>query len=128
MATTIYPSTISPVKSIQRGSTASAGSITISSIDTTKSFVRSYSTGSAGSVGVSGSESGTLNPTGAYNFGGTGGGNASSGGGSFPQYAGTRSLSAGGTSIAVIEYGAYIVNSTTVTVTGSCRWEVVEYN
>jgi hypothetical protein len=128
MASTIFPQTLSPIKSIQRGSTASAGNITISSIDTSKSFIRSYSTGSAGSVGVSGSESGTLNPTGSYNFGGTGGGNASSGGGSFPSYAGTRSTGAGGTSITVSEYGAYIVNSTTITTTGACRWEVVEYS
>ena len=96
MASTIFPQTVSPIKSIQRGSTASAGNITISSIDTSKSFITSYSTGAAGSVGVSGSESGTLSPTGFYNFGGTGGGNASSGGGSFPNYAGTRSNGAGG--------------------------------
>jgi len=128
MASTIFPQTVSPIKSIQRGSTASSGNITISSIDINKSFIRSYSTGSAGSVGVSGSESGTLNPTGSYNFGGTGGGNASSGGGSFPSYAGTRTNSAGSTSITVSEYGAYIVDSTTITTTGACRWEVVEYS
>ena len=48
MASTIFPQTISPIKSIQRGSAASAGNITISSVDTNKSFVRSFSTGSAG--------------------------------------------------------------------------------
>ena len=128
MASTIFPQTISPIKSIQRGSAASAGNITVSSIDTSKSFIRSYSTGSAGSVGVNGSESGTLSPTGYYNFGGVGGGNASSGGGSFPNYDGTRSTSAGGTSVTVSEYGAYISSSTTITTTGACRWEVVEYS
>ena len=128
MASTVFPQTISPIKSIQRGSSASAGNVTVSSIDVSKSFIRSYSTGSAGSVGVNGSESGTLSPTGFYNFGGVGGGNASSGGGSFPNYDGTRSTGAGGTSITVSEYGAYISNSTTITTTGACRWELVEYS
>lgn len=127
MGVNIFPSNLSPIKSIQRGLAASGGAITIASIDTTKSFVRSYSTGSAGSVGVSGTESGTLSPSGSYNFGGTGGGNASNGGGSFPNFIGTRSTSAGATSIIVAEYGAYITNSTTITATGACRWEVVEY-
>jgi hypothetical protein len=128
MASTVFPQTVSPIKSIQRGVASSAGNITISSIDTSKSFIRSYSTGAAGSAGVVGSESGTLSPTGFYSFGGTGGGNASAGGGSFPNYAGTRSNAAGSTTITVSEYGAYIVNSTTITATGSCRWEVVEYS
>ena len=109
MASTVFPQTVSPIKSIQRGIASSAGNITISSIDTSKSFIRSYSTSS-------------------YSFGGTGGGNASSGGGSFPSYLGTRTTTAGSTSITVSEYGAYIVNSTTITATGSCRWEVVEYS
>lgn len=128
MASTVFPQTVSPIKSIQRGVASSAGNITISSIDTSKSFIRSYSTSSTGSVGVTGSESGTLTPTGSYSFGGTGGGNASSGGGSFPSYLGTRTTTSGSTSITVSEYGAYIVNSTTITATGSCRWEVVEYS
>lgn len=128
MASNIFPSNVSPIKLIQRGLASSAGSITITAIDTTKSFIRSYSTGSAGTIGATGTESGTLSPTGSYSFGGTGGGNASNGGGSFPSFAGTRTTSAGTTSLTVVEYGAYIANSTTITATGACRWEVVEYS
>jgi hypothetical protein len=128
MSTSIFPVSVSTIKSIQRGSTASAGNITISSIDTNKSFVRSFSTGSAGSVQLVGNESGTLSPNGGSIVGPGGGGGAVAGGGSFANYSGTRNFSGGSTSVTVQEYGAYIVNSTTLTATGACRWEVVEYS
>ena len=125
MAYTTFPATASIVKSIQRGSTASAGNVTISSIDISKSFINSFSTGSAGSVGTNSSTSGTLTPS---------GGNVSvsspsfnPAGGSFPNYVGTRSYSGGSTSLTSASFGAHIANSTTITATGACRWEVVEY-
>lgn len=127
MATSIFPSVSSPIRSIQRGSAASAGNITISSINISKSFIKSFSTGSAGSVGITGSESGTLNPTGGNIAGPAGGGNSVTSGGTFANYSGTRSFSAGSTSITTQDYGAYISNSTTIVATGACRWEVVEY-
>jgi len=127
MSSSIFPSIQSPIKSIQRGLFASAGSTTISSIDVSKSFIKSFSTGSAGSVGLSGSETGTLSPSGGSIVGPGGGGNAVAGGGTFANYAGTRSVASGTTSVIVKEYGAYIVNSTTITATGSCRWEIIEY-
>jgi hypothetical protein len=97
-------------------------------VDTNKSFVRSFSTGSAGSVQLVGDETGTLSPSGGGIVGPGGGGGAVAGGGSFANYSGTRSFSGGSTSITAQEYGAYIVNSTTITATGACRWEVVEYS
>jgi len=125
MAYTTFPAKASIVKSIQRGSTASAGNVTISSIDISKSFINSFSTGSAGSIGTNSSTSGTLTPS---------GGNVSvsspsfnPAGGSFPNYVGTRSYSGGSTSLTSASFGAHIANSTTITVTGACRWEVVEY-
>jgi hypothetical protein len=127
MGTSIFPAVQSPIKSIQRGSFASAGSITISSINTSKSFIKSFSNGSGGAVSLSGSESGQLNPTGGSIAGPSGGGNAVAGGGTFANYFGTRTFSGGTTAITVQEYGAYIVNSTTITATGACRYEVVEY-
>ena len=45
----------SVVKSIQRGTAASAGNITITAVDTTKTQVNSFSTGSAGYVQATGS-------------------------------------------------------------------------
>jgi hypothetical protein len=127
MSVSIFPSVRSPIKSIQRGSFVSAGSTTISSIDTSKSFIKSFSTGSAGTVSLSGSETGTLSPTGGSIVGPAAGGNAVAGGGVFANYSGTRTFASGGTAVKVQEYGAYIVNSTTITATGSCRWEIVEY-
>ena len=44
----------SAVKSVQRGEAVSAGTITISSVDTTKSQVTSFSTGSTGTVAATG--------------------------------------------------------------------------
>lgn len=125
MAYTTFPATSSTIKSVQRGSTASAGNVTISSIDISKSFINSFSTSSSGSVGTNSSTSGTLTPS---------GGNVSvsspsfnPAGGSFPNYVGTRSYSGGSTSLTSASFGAYISNSTTITTTGACRWEVVEY-
>ncbi len=126
MGSSIFPTTISPIKSIQRGVTASAGTVTISQINTTKSFVISRSISSSGNIGITGTEIGTLSPSGGSVVG-TGGGNAVSGGGSFATYSGTRTVTAGSTSITLAEFGAYITNSTTITTTGACRWEVVEY-
>lgn len=128
MAFTSYPASGgSPIKSIQRGTASSAGAITISSIDTSKSFIRSYSTSSAGSVGVTGTTSGTLSPSGGFGAQGNGGGqNAQMG--TWPSYDGTRTLAAGATALTSAEYGVYITDSTTITATGACKWEVVEYN
>jgi hypothetical protein len=125
MGSNFYPATSSPIKSIQRGSAASAGTVTISSVDTSKTFVRSFSNGSTGSVGINASESGTLTPA-SYNVSG-GGGNLT-GGGNWGTYSGTRSFSGGSTSLTVAKYGAYLTNSTTLTLDGACYYEVVEYN
>lgn len=126
MGSSIFPSTLSPIKSIQRGLAATSGTVTISQIDINKSFVISRSVSSSGTIGITGTETGTLSPTGGSVVG-TGGGNAVSGGGSFATYSGTRTVSAGATSITLAEFGARITSSTTLTTTGACRWEVVEY-
>jgi hypothetical protein len=125
MGSRIYPTISSPVKSIQRGTAASAGNITVSSVNVSKSFVTSFSTGSAGTVAGSGNTNGTYTPSGG-SVGAPGG--SFNGSGSFPSYSGTRSLSGGSTSLASARYGAYLVNSTTVTVTGACSWQLVEYS
>jgi hypothetical protein len=126
MSYSTYPVTSSTIKSVQRGSTASAGNVTISAIDTSKSFVNSFSTGSAGSVQTNSNTAGTYTPSGgnigqySQSF------NPSSG--SYPNLIGTRNFSGGSTSLTSAAYGAYIVDSTTITVSGACRWEVVEYS
>lgn len=124
MAIITYPAKASGIKLIQRGTTASAGGITISSVDTSKTFVRSYGTGSSGTVATNSSESGTLSPSGGAC---ASQGNGSNSGGSWPQYIGTRSLSGGTTSLVSIENGVYLTGSTTLQATGACRWEVIEH-
>jgi hypothetical protein len=119
-----YPTVSSAIKSIQSGTTASSGAITISSVNTLKSFVTSFSTGSAGTVATNSSESGTLTPSGGSVATAA---NGAMGGGSFPNFIGTRSLSGGSTSLTSAEYGVSLTNSTTLTATGACRWQVVEY-
>ena len=125
MGVSTFPATSSIIKLVQRGSTASAGSVTITAVDTNKTFVRSFSNASSGSVGTASSTSGTYTPS---------GGNVSvsspsfnPAGGSFPNYIGTRSYSGGTTSLTSASNGAYLSNSTTVITTGACFWEVVEY-
>lgn len=125
MATSTFPVTSSIIKLVQRGSTASAGSVTITAVNINKTFVRSFSNGSSGSVGTTSSTSGTYTPS---------GGNVSvsspsfnPAGGSFPNYIGTRNYSGGTTSLTSSSNGAYLSDSTTLIATGACFWEVVEY-
>ena len=125
MSIQVYPEVASGIKSVQRGSTASAGAITVSSVNTAKSFVTSFSTASAGTVATNSSESGTLTPSGGSVATQA---NGAMGGGIFPNFIGTRSLSGGSTSLTSAEYGVTLTNSTTLTATGACRWQLVEYN
>jgi hypothetical protein len=128
MALNFYPAAGgSPVKSIQRGTAASAGNITITAVDTAKTFVRSYSSGSAGSVGVTGTSTGTLSPS-VTAGNGEGGSSGAGARGGWPSYSGTRTLAAGATALTAAEFGVYLVDSTTITATGACNFEVVEYN
>ena len=118
------------IKSVQRGQAVSAGSITITAVNTTKTFVRSFSEGAAGTVASTSTTSGTLTPSGGDI---TGGGLYPYGsgpynlGGSFPSYVGTRTLAGGTMSATTKEMGVYLSNSTTLVATGACRWEVVEF-
>ena len=125
------------IKLVQRGQAVSSGNITITAVDTTKTFVRSFSEGAAGTVATNSQEAsrsitGTLNPSGgATSAQGTGTAmdNISS---NFPSYSGTRTLASvtfsGGTMDATTkQMGVYLSNSTTLVATGACRWEVVEF-
>ena len=129
MAISAYPVSAggSPIKTIQRGVAASAGAITISAVNTAKTMVTSFSTGSSGSVAATGDITGTLSPTGgltAKQVGST----SQHGGGSFPSYSGTRTLSGGTTDLTSAVNGVSLTDSTTLTATGPCRYEVVEFN
>jgi hypothetical protein len=204
MGSNIYPAAsgglTSAIKSIQSGSASTAGTITITSVNTSKAVVESFSTGSAGAVSVSGGMNGMniglnaasygqygLNPWMASD-GATGAGLANNsywwllsnnstgaiqnaywaqgqqyysplnsvsglnsgygvpnaftqatGPSAYGMYTPINGNAANGsssganfnngtTSLTAAQYGAYLTNSTTITVTGPCQWQVVEYN
>jgi hypothetical protein len=129
---TVPPSAGGGLKSVQRGQAVSAGNITISAVDITKTFVESFSEGAAGTVALSSSETGTLTPTGGA-VSGTGFTNPRgysgdvNNTGSYPTYTGTRTLSGGTMDATTAERGVYLVDATTLTATGACRYQVVEF-
>jgi hypothetical protein len=114
------------IKLVQRGQATSAGNTTITAIDTTKAFIRSFSEGASGTVATNSvmksiSNSAGNMPTGGSDLGaGTGVSQGSNGQWSIPFSGGTMDAT-------TKQMGAYILNSTTITATGACRWEVVEF-
>ena len=101
------------IKSVQRGSAAGSGNVTITAVDIAKSFVTVFGTASSGTVAASGSQTFRA-----------GGNNANHWSGSDAAYnitGGTNNL------VAAIVQG-YLSDSTTLVVSGACRWEVVEFN
>lgn len=144
------------IKSIQRGSAIASGNITISTVDISKTIVKSFSTGTSGVVSIDGTtttgmNSGTIPALGAtassaYVAGYTGGiggdrgttFGVNSGSATFTTSGfnidgttvsfNSQNMSGGSTNLVGAQNGAYLVNSTTITVTGPCRYEVVEYN
>jgi hypothetical protein len=124
------PASTSGIKLVQRGQAVSSGNITITAVDTTKTFVRSFSEGAAGTVAMSGSSTGTLSPISGTDLGGSGAsGTANSfvDSGTFPNYSGTRTLSGGTMNATIKHMGVYLSDSTTLVASGACRWEVVEF-
>jgi hypothetical protein len=122
----------SVVRSIQRGEAVSSGSITISSVDTTKTQVTSFSTGAAGSAAVNGSmriklASGSAYPSdsaeGHYQQGGFGRYTFAH----FSIFGASNVISGGTSTLTAASHGAYLSNATTLVVTGPCRYEIVEY-
>lgn len=122
MAVTVFPTPAAGggIKSIQRGSTSVAGTITISAVDMAKTTVYSFSTTSTGVVALAGTtsgstngNSGTSNPIGA-------------GSGSGQIVANISSTGSTNTLVSQVA-GAYLSSSTQITTTGACRYEVVEF-
>ena len=130
------------IKSVQRGSAAGSGNVTITAVDINKSFVTVFGTASSGTVAATGAI-GAVNGT-------TGSGTDSIFSGNSYSQTLTRegginkfmfnvttnskniALNAtnitGGTNnlVAAVVQG-FLANSTTLTVSGPCRWEVVEF-
>jgi hypothetical protein len=162
----------SVVKSVQRGTAATSGNITITAVNVDKTQVFSFSTGSAGTVAATGTVNASNGTASAHSTSAATGnssitiasGQISNGNGATtkpganysynPRYGGSNfagysvsasnnmnsmninaqnvalnatSISGGSTSLTTAVYGVYLVNSTTLTATGACRYEVVEY-
>lgn len=115
------------IKLVQRGQATSAGNTTITAIDTTKAFIRSFSEGAAGTVASNSLHYGTAPGSGKIPQGATDMGNAGIDGSFGGSTAWNRALSGGTMDATTKQMGAYILNSTTITATGACRWEVVEF-
>jgi hypothetical protein len=125
MSLSVFPAQSSLIKSVQRGLAASTGNVTISAVNTAKSFVTSFSNSSGGSIATNSNTSGTYTPSGG-NIGQYSS-NFSPASGSYPNLIGTRTFSGGTTNLTSGSYGAVLTDSTTITVDGSCYWQVVEY-
>lgn len=155
MALATFPSVSSPVKSVQRGSAAGAGTVTITAIDISKSMVNVFGTTSSGTVSASfgmSMNSGTMNYfvpgiQDRSNFGAMGyapnvvntgvqqsGRNDQSANTTYAYLvpatvnAGNAVVNAGSNNLVAGVIQGYLSNSTSLVVSGACRWEVVEFN
>ena len=128
------------IKSVQRGSAGGAGNVTITAVDITKSFVNVFGTVSSGTVAASGaigSSTSTIPQTDMQGFNGDQAqcGNAGNIKSTFvTRFPSTTinnasaNLSGGSNNLVSAVVQGFIANSTTLTVSGACRWEVVEFN
>lgn len=107
------------IKSVQRGLASSAGTVTITAVDIAKSFVTVFGTASSGTVAISGnanSSSSNLPGIGYQNRGeGNNAGNI------------VLTASGGSNNLVTAVVQGYLSNSTSLVVSGACRWEVVEF-
>lgn len=115
------------VKSVQRGTTTGATTVTIAAVDMAKSIVISRSKGSAGYVAARGSISGSLSGDASYGSKTTGNLTTGSGSSISVSLSGTRTLSGGTTDLTVKEYSAQLTSDTTIKTDGPVEWQVVEY-
>ena len=137
------------IKSVQRGSAGASGNVTITSVDTAKSFVTVFGSASAGTVSASfGLTLGTSNqvlygtsqqvaggnfksPNGAT-FMSTqdSGGTANSNGAwniASTVNAPSATVNAGSNNLVAAAVTGFLAGATTLTVSGACRYEVVEF-
>jgi hypothetical protein len=137
MGISVFPaSSGGGIKSVQRGAAVGSGNITITAVDVAKSFVTVFGTASSGTVAATGAVGAQNGNIAAHNITFNGGGTTARQDGSplssVPITATTFSSNSsnitGGTNnlVAAIVQG-FLANSTTLTVSGACRYEVVEF-
>ena len=111
------------VKSVQRGVTTNATTVTITAVDMDKTVVLSISKGSAGYVAARGNIS-------LYNYGGTDSSRAPTRSEyehdwALPDYNG--SISGGSTDLTTKQYSAKLISATQLRTDGPVEWQVIEY-
>lgn len=111
------------VKSIQKGKTTSAQTVTINRVDTTRSIVLSVSKGSAGYVATKSSFNGTMNVN---------GNNSSYIASIIGTRAGNWSMNGtmngdNGTDLTVKQYSATLTSPTILYCDGPVEWQVIEF-
>ena len=123
----------SVVSTVQRGTAATSGNITISSVNTAKTMVNSFSTAAAGTVASSGTlsaQNGNANVIigvngGYFRYTATSGATYTFGDRSITLN--TTNVSGGSTNLTSAVFGVYLSDATTLVATGACRYEVIEY-
>lgn len=108
------------IKSVQRGLASASGNVTITAVDIAKSFVTVFGTTSSGVVGLTG----TLSGGASGQPGGANGRFTNNNAGSVGM---SGSMSGGSNNLVSAVVQGFLANSTTLTVSGACRWEVVEF-
>jgi hypothetical protein len=156
MALATYPPASSGgIKSVQRGLASAAGTVTITSVDIAKSFVTIFGTTSSGAAAIAGNINAATGSTSGYSGAraattatvrhtNNNGAPADIGGHTIigvVQVAAANytangqniglnatSMSAGTTNLVTAVIQGYLSNSTSLVVSGACRWEVAEFN
>lgn len=138
------------IKNVQRGLAGSAGTVTITAVDTAKAFVNVFGTASSGTVAASGTIASSTSSfpqtrlgipasfegslTGALKYSDSGtlsGINNNQSVGVIPATTisnNSTSISGGTTNLVAAVVQGYLSGSTSLVVSGACRWEVVEFN
>lgn len=140
------------IKNVQRGLAGGAGTVTITAVNTAKAFVNVFGTTSSGTVAASGTVGShtstfpqtTLGSPTVYD-GATAmsrfykdsapavvsGFTATVGVATIPSTSisnGSATISGGTTNLVAAVVQGYLSDSTSLVVSGACRWEVVEFN
>jgi len=120
MALSVFPAAGGGgIKSVQRGLATTAGTVTITAVDITKSFVTVFGTTSRGAAAISGTA--TINASNIPSIGYQNRGEGNNAGNlTFGVSGGTNNL------VTAIVQG-FLASSTQLTVSGACRYEVVEF-
>jgi hypothetical protein len=124
MASAVFPapSAGGGIKSVQRGSAGGSGTVTITAVDINKAFVNVFGTASSGTVAASATVGST---TGTFEAGG--GFGTFSNGGTRTISINSTNLTGGSNNLVAAVVQGYLSNSTSLVVSGACRWEVVEF-